>query len=619
MSTIKDSFVNLENHRQKLQDTAERLSTALAQWKRWKGEYEALRSDVKSVPSSSRRQDLKKVRESFKGELLNEKELVDIFGRDGSSKPEQIVSKLTNRLDYVARNIDTLSKQLETVENKLAAVTVVSNPDATDEDGLPITEILEELDDDDNVISYSLRTAGENQPQVLEALEKVGVTDKLPDEAKDATASETSQRIRGSESELSNNVSTSSIQQLKIAEHGESKPSKGVLSRPSEQSEAPQAEEIPKTKSDARKKTVSFTEGTKLGEPEEPSVTAKRLEEILQKARDQQSIISDPIFPADESPEDAALREDMIRYNKETMEFEMAPIVAELQLEEGSSEDDTDDYEDDEDDDEEDEEDEWGRSKIALDDEWKRQMLELKERLSHHTFGKSKASNDEEDLVEGVGRISIRRENGDVSNGDVGTTPSLLPATAGSTPANDSKKSVRFAESLDIGEDSVPATKQSASGQLKGTDIEPLSDVMERKSSAAQPVVAPSKKPSRFRQGRGIGSPMNVKTPTFNGVPIAPEKPDLERHTPSGPEGQTLASSVLEHEPSLEVKEPDEFDANLLHQQVTDEYHKMRNRFMHRQGGFTKEDESPIRPLDEDEGGGSRRISRFKAARLAKS
>ena len=63
--------------------------------------------------------------------------------------------------------------------------------------------------------------------------------------------------------------------------------------------------------------------------------------------------------------------------------------------------------------------------------------------------------------------------------------------------------------------------------------------------------------------------------------------------------------------------EPDEFDPALLQQEVRTEYHKMRNRMIQRQGGFTDPDEGPEIPLTEAEGG-PKKMSRFKAARLGR-
>ncbi|KAI1496363.1 Prefoldin subunit-domain-containing protein [Biscogniauxia marginata] len=601
MATVKDSFLDLERHRQKLEEHVDNLIIALDEWRQWKEEYETLKADVKALPPSPSRSDLTRVRQEYEGELVNEKELIDIFRPGDSRKPEKIISTLTNRLDYVTRNIDTLTKQLEVAENRLATARVVSNPDATDEDGLPITEIMEELDEDDNVISYNLRRPGDSQPQLLEALKKAGIKD-LPSGASKPV------------SEVPSDISQDT----------EQVPSNGVESEQTTQPEAKPAEEPTKAKAAPKKKGVTFSEDTKPAEEEKPSETASKLEEILRKAKEQQSIISDPVLPADESPEEASLREDMIRYNKETMEFEMAPIVAELQLEEGSTDGDfdSDDYDDADDDDDEDQ---WGRSTSGVvDDDWKLQMLELKERLSKHSFDEAKSNgngeaekdDDDDETGDGIGRIVVKHEKLAVSQDSINNQPASGSVTENSTAASDAKKSVRFAETLDVAE--AHSAIAPAAKPPKQPDINPVSDVMERMASGtAKPAASapPSKRPSRFRTGRA--------TTTAKVPPPAPEKPvDPTRYAPSGPAGRTLAASVVERGPSSSsaggAREPDELDANLLQQQVAEEYHRMRNRLVHRQGGFMKEDENPIQPLDEEEGG-PRRVSRFKAARLAGS
>ncbi|KAI0383633.1 Prefoldin subunit-domain-containing protein [Hypomontagnella monticulosa] len=601
MAAAKDSFLDLERHRQMLEENVKRLSNSLDNWKQWKQEYEALRADVKSLPSPTSRQDLKETRENFKGEVLNEKELIDIFGRDDSRKVEQITSTLTNRLDYVTRNISTLTTQLEEAKNKFAAVSVIVNPDATDEEGLPITEIFEELDDEDNVVSYSLRTPSDRQPQIIEALKKAGITD-FPEP-------EPSQETQDGAVSSPNQSGISAQHPQKVQDDKD-------ISAPSNKSNESPVETKQKA-TPTRKKSVKFSEDTKSGDQQEQSETAKRLEEIMKKAREQESMISDPIIPADDSPEDAALREDMLRYNKETMEFEMAPIVAELQLEEGSTGDDTDDYSDYDEDDGDLEEDEWGKTKLNISDEWKLQMLELKQRLSNHTFGEGKASDDEEDMVEGLGRISVRREGQPVLNGDAGGEAEAQPEPEGK---ENGKKSVRFAQNLDIAEGKIPTPTQAQAEQPRHPEVEPMAEtVLERSGNTPQPKAAAPKRTSRFRKERSNKMSIGATPIALDGTPIAPDRPDnTGMFTPSGPEGQILSGSVLEHEPSSKAKEPDEFEATLLQKQATEELHKLRNKLVYRQGGFLKEDESPIQPLDEEEGG-PKRMSRFKAARLAKS
>lgn len=585
MTQAGGPFHDAESHLRQLEEQVDKLAIALDEWRQWKQEYEALRKEIQALSPTATRLALTRTREAFKGELVDDKELVEIFGRDDSKKRDQVVSTVSNRLDYVSKNITTLTKQLEAAEGKLATTRIVDDPDAADEEGLPITEISEELDDDDNVISYTLRRPGDSEPQLLKALEKAGVKE-IPSGPKQSATSKT----------FDATPSTADSKQ---------EPSLNGM----EKTDAPDA------KQGTKKKSVAFAEDTKPATEEKPGNTVKKLEDLYRQAKEQESIISDPIMPADEPAEDAELREDMIRYNKETMMYEMAPIVAELQLEEGSAEDD--DWYDDSEEDDDDDEDQWGRSTSGVvDDEYRRQMLELKERLSKQTFGEPKEPNDDEndEFAEGIGRVTVRQDN--VGSDENSTNKSAVngDVTTHPTSNEEATKSVRFAPSLDIAEPS-PSSTRTKSSEPPRPEVDPLSDVVERRPSEgthSAPKQA-GRKPSRFRKERANERPMTQISQ------IAPEKPtDTTKYAPSGPEGQTLASTILEHEPSHAVKEPDELDANFLHQQVTEEYYKMRNTMIGRNGGFLKENTDPIQPLEEEEGG-PKRVSRFRAARLAKS
>jgi unconventional prefoldin RPB5 interactor 1 len=63
--------------------------------------------------------------------------------------------------------------------------------------------------------------------------------------------------------------------------------------------------------------------------------------------------------------------------------------------------------------------------------------------------------------------------------------------------------------------------------------------------------------------------------------------------------------------------DPQDVDDSMLDSEVADEHQRMRRRFIQREGGFLKEDDSPVQQLDETEGG-RERMSRFKAARLSR-
>lgn len=52
-------------------------------------------------------------------------------------------------------NVKTISRRLEAANEKFLAATVISQPEVRNEEGLPLTEIREELDEDGNVICTS--------------------------------------------------------------------------------------------------------------------------------------------------------------------------------------------------------------------------------------------------------------------------------------------------------------------------------------------------------------------------------------------------------------------------------------------------------------------------------
>ena len=77
--------------------------------------------------------------------------------------------------------------------------------------------------------------------------------------------------------------------------------------------------------------------------------------------------------------------------------------------------------------------------------------------------------------------------------------------------------------------------------------------------------------------------------------------------------------SIIERDvPIIAPTEPDDFDPAILQQEIRTEYYRTRNRMIQKQGGFMKndEEENGIIPFSEEEGG-PKKMSRFKAARLA--
>ena len=255
----------------------------------------------------------------------------------------------------------------------------------------------------------------------------------------------------------------------------------------------------------------------------------------------------DPVIPTNESPEDAALRRQMIQYNM----GEVGAIVAELDLDEddvsySDHESGDGDYDDSSD---EGDEDQFGRTKQrVLSDEYLAEMQKLQQRLKN--VGPAAADGALPPVDDGMGHQTQKTSM--VFNGN----SHRQKASA--------MKGVRFANELEIQE-------------------------------------APNK------TGANAPPPASNETAT----PDVPKKPI---HNP------TVVERPFTTSDTCVPAEPDEYDPSLVSQEVRTEYHRMRNRMIQQQGGFTAQAEDDARgevPLTEAEGG-PKKISRFKAARLGK-
>lgn len=588
---VRDSFLDLERHRQLLEENIEKLQKSLRHWQTWEAEYEGLKEEILAAKPTPNRKQLVALARDYEGDLVTRKEVEELLGPE-TRDAAQVVNLLDRRMDYVEQNVRTVQKQIDVAERKLATASIISTPEVRNEEGLPMTEILEELDEDGNVISSSTSTAGSAKPQLLEVLKKAGV--ELP---------------------------ASSSKDVRVVEE------KAEIAPKTD----PEIERKSKTESaKPARKGVKFTEDTKTGSEPEKSQTAKRLEEIMSIAKQSEAKPSEPpVIPTDESEEDAALRREMLQYGMS----EVGAVVAELNLEDGSDWEDE-GYEDDTTDDE----DSFGRSTGRIvDDELRQRMIELEEKLGFRVMENvGKKASDVDIVQEGIGRITI---NGQTSDAAAKEDEAEMSSSIKSENSA-AKKSVRFSEELDISPGPKPAPASAPVERVAA----PVGDIVERTAPAeSTTTLVPQKKQSRFKSARAapanvVNGPLaaSITRSTGPSLPLFPAKPTTPkpfsqtiqfapaseniRTVPSGPEGRTLAPKVVERDvpPDATATEPDELDPQLLHQEVATEYHRMRNRMIQRQGGFLKEEECEIVPLTEEEGG-PKKMSRFKAARLAKS
>ncbi|KAK2068273.1 hypothetical protein P8C59_002921 [Phyllachora maydis] len=168
-------------HIQTLEEKVATLRASLSHWQQWYLDYAALKEEIENLPANhdEKRKLLARIRRDFEGDVLTRKELNELMGKHDLKEPATIVNLLARRIDYVDQNVATLDKLLRAEEERLAAATIVANPDGgTDEEtGLPITDIIEELDEDGNVVNSRLQRGHEAAPKILDALKQAGVED----------------------------------------------------------------------------------------------------------------------------------------------------------------------------------------------------------------------------------------------------------------------------------------------------------------------------------------------------------------------------------------------------------------------------------------------------------
>ncbi|CAK7263471.1 hypothetical protein SEPCBS119000_000507 [Sporothrix epigloea] len=667
-SQVRDLLANLQHQTAQFDAQVAQLSGTLDHWRLLGAEYEALAEEIKQarakgqdtgvVAQQAEQDALVRIRRDFDGQLVDQETVCDLFGaRVGQTitrSTEHIASAIGRRLDYVNQNIQAMEKRVKAVMDKLSALeaggltALLDGNSGVDQKGDPVkgyesgdaegtvTDIVERLDDDDNVVDVQLHTPSQTQMHVLAALEKAGISElpaagPLGEEMSAESAPEESGTLQREEKESTMTNDTRPTANLK-----------------------------PNTKSrskGAATKSVSFADDGKISNYDEPpssssskpqSFAAQRLENIIQSAKQQESAAdaSSYIYPEGEAEDDAALRREMLEYSRS----EIGPIVAQLDIEEDLSDIDEgydDDFYDDEFDEDEENEDENGRSRYSvIDDAYRERMRELERALgvqSLDTVSALPAAPVPNDIAESLGRIRVSGNGAALIPSDAKSADDQESTTATTltsalreptenfktrvTKSDIGNKKVSFAQFVDVAPqstESAPGLSVLAAEATPATAkpvVNPLCDVVERSDSSkgsAAPAPDAAAKPkgvSRFKKARLDGT-----GPDLQGLPRGPHQAPVrfldQDHTviPEGPAGKTHAEEVIERQSVTEPKEPHELDAGILMQEATTQYHRTRNRMIQQQGGFLKASETAVVPVGQEDGG--RRISKFKAARL---
>ncbi|KAI9743621.1 MAG: hypothetical protein M1818_002937 [Claussenomyces sp. TS43310] len=567
---VKDSFLDLERHRQLLEANVANLRDSLQHWQTWSAEYEGLKEEILATSTTTYEQLLCACR-IYEGDLVTQTEIDDILGvkRSTHRSSGEVVNVIERRIDYVSQNVKALENQLHTAEGKLAKLAVVGRPEVRNEEGLPLMEIVEELDEDGNVIDCKVETHGNSGDLLREAFSKAGIRDLPADDLSKPAHTSTDKLTAG-----------------EIIAEERSTGRQSTIS-----GKAPSEEPI---------KTLQVTGDAR---------DLRRTEEVRDNHKDLRPVLTgEPRIPADESPEHAAIRKEMLEYGMS----DINAVVAELDLEDDS--DFIDEGYDDEDEDASslEEEDDFGRStRSVVDDEMRRRMLELEDKLGVTTMRNAGQNAKVGAAEEVIARDSTTR----TLDNHAHVSTSKRPHT------NRLNKTVRFAEELSFSsspETSAPTSTISSENTKASASKSPIGDVIER-TAPIQNTLPSSGQPTRV--SRCESSRTEACQPQLHRPNVT--KPQRERLVPRGPTNITLSSTIQERKVlPVTIAEPDELDPHLLQQEVSAEYYKLRNKLIQRQGGFRgseAEEERTGRVQLTEEEGGPKRVSRFMAARLARS
>lgn len=342
-----------------------------------------------------------------------------------------------------------------------------------------------------------------------------------------------------------------------------------------------------------------------------------------------------PVVPSGESPEDALLRHQMLKYNME----DVGAVVAEIDLEDGAdwSDEGDEDYDkvigDEDDEGENDDEDEFGRKKTrVIDDVYRMGMLELDRKLNQKVMQSLGCEVHSGDLNKRSIGNEVMHDRGHANrsgSSPIDQSPFNIESETQDLPPFHASQSLRTGQPRPQRVEIF--TKQSSNSST----TEKISRFKaSRKVVSAEDTITPPAPPTSalkalvasniFKRPVPKPSPPIVVTqPSISVISSIVEKPSL----PISQAGVTITESNLyapstsreKNSPTIAV-EPYGLDPSLLQQQVATEYHRTRNRMIQRQGGFLAcaEEESSGGVIRLDEGGGGKKVSRFKAARLSR-
>ena len=580
----KSALARVERQRAELEANIAKFRKSLRYWQTLEIDYEGLREEFLGIPEDASREKCLEAARDSKPELVNDKEVQELLLESKSRplRPAQVVDLLSKRIDYVFRNVETIRKQLSDAERKRNALLLAEEPDHRDEAGLPLAEIVEELDDSGKVISSKVQTPGSETPQLLDVLKKAGVENLAETDGKitESISSNNNPQGEGSNPGSHRNRVDSSLTSPKLPE----------------------------------KKTTSSPRMLPTN-PDDTPVEAEHRQEMLEYSRGMDEVGA---IVAELELEEAASD---VSYDEDDLEF---GSDAEVKVDQ--------DFE-------EDSEDETGKSKhsLSLSRGYEKRMAELKEKLGLRNIGPEPEVNDissggttkqpRPPAAEAARNAAISRDEKSRSNLK---SIAKKPGKDGEPSKKQArKKSVAFSSELDIAREQS-ASNYSGSAPMATDEaikprLRPIHDsIVERtdentESSILGPTSTLPKavKESRFKATRQAQpqTPMFARPMKF---PSEDNEADTDDDFAPKPPANAISRDLVERPAPKTSKapDPDDFSDEAHHREIAKEYQQHRMKRIHAQdGGFVgNSEDGEITPLEDEETG--RRVSRFKAARV---
>ncbi|KAK5166886.1 uncharacterized protein LTR77_007615 [Saxophila tyrrhenica] len=672
--------LKLEQTRQALEASLQKLRQTLKHWQLWEAEYEGLKEEILLPGHDLDAAELTTISQTYGGDLVNEKEIRELAALDSDSprSAKQIIGLIERRQEYVQKNIETVQRQFfdaEAKQEELAFAAATQSGGA--EVGLPLTEIHEELDEDGNVVASRLSQPEQATAKAIEDLKKAGLTEKDLEGAPKPISRPSSEDLKPAIT----NASPTAASSITVDKRPQSQPvpvspigdgSREEAERPSIRKKSVSftadtkvAEERPRSQSrEDGKKSVSFNDKIAVMpaappadtrsvsfspqveeipafpegplSPNVPPMTADDVEKAksLMAAGDEAtdatesdaSIAQGVVIPQDESPEDARLRREMLDYHLN----EVGNVVAQMELDENFM-----DYDDDDDD--------AGSfhttSEYPEDDDTPYTTGMSESEDSEDDTGRSKRAQitpeyrkQMEELQDRlIGNLGPAPKDEEVADADPDLDPQdvrrlvirdkRLSTSSVSSESSEKKagvkKRVSFAEELDVAEPGSPPLK--AQKHHDGENVTPVAETISERPTTTTPSTAPTQpasKPSRFKKSRATPATTSEDDGTASPPATAGSVNDSEDARP-------LRTTLLErpiHKGSAAAPPSlDNPDAITQRRELAEAYYSRRNDFIRQQGGFkanADDDEEMGELMEETEDGKLKKVSRFKAAMI---